>query len=249
MTLVKNGRLTVPLFHGTSSLHYESILSHGLGGRNIVEDNGVRAAARELVNFCAPWREHEEWVMDFDACECIAAEPDNPRRGNFRYCGTYLSPSRETAATYAFLYHANGGEALTHVLKLYRKLANARPEMARNPQFAALANFAAKPARPLVIEAVDIEIDALRSEHGGGIEENLKRMESSIEDPDFYEGWNAQHNFELTRPIPESHLRFYEPVKIKEFGENGGSREVLTLTPIRPSDVVNLQPQILPANT
>src|SRR5260370_10457250 len=41
--LVSNGKLTVPLFHGTSTLFYQSILETGLGARSIVEDLKLRS--------------------------------------------------------------------------------------------------------------------------------------------------------------------------------------------------------------
>jgi hypothetical protein len=47
--LVKDSRLTVSLFHGTSSLFYDSILSSGLGGRNVIEDMGMHFGRRLLA--------------------------------------------------------------------------------------------------------------------------------------------------------------------------------------------------------
>lgn len=235
MSIVREGRLTVSLFHGTSTLFYDSILSNGLGGRNIVEDMGIRDAARKLLELSAPYREQEEWMLDINGCDNIAADPANDRVSNnklfnFRYGGTYVSASSETASTYASLY-ASGGEALTHVLKLYRRLSAIFPGMVDSPQFAALASFASKPARPLLVEAAEVEIDSLRSEHGGEIQEILDGMESALEDPEFYDALVGQHNFELTRPVAASQLRFYEPAKITEFDGEGGSREILKLSP------------------
>jgi hypothetical protein len=43
---VHDGRLTIPLYHGTSMLFYDSIVASGLGGRDIVEESGIRNAAR-----------------------------------------------------------------------------------------------------------------------------------------------------------------------------------------------------------
>lgn len=135
---------------------------------------------------------------------------------------------------HAVLYHANGGEALTHVLKLYRKLADFHPTLTRNSQIAPLAEFASKPGRPLVVEVV-IEIGTLRSEYGGGIEDLLSQIESVLEEPDFYDGWTAQDNFELTRLALPSQLSFYEVNKIKEFDENGGWREIFKFAPFDPA--------------
>jgi hypothetical protein len=82
-SLVADGRLTVPLFHGTSTLFYESIVDAGLGGRSLVEDLGLRDLARSLVEFCeTDLQPDAEWAADKDAAIKIAANPSiqNPYR-------------------------------------------------------------------------------------------------------------------------------------------------------------------------
>ena len=78
-SVVKDGRLTVPLFHGTSSFFYDSIRSGGLGGRNVVEDMGIRKAARLLLEFSADYHRQDDWLADVDLCKRIAADPANDR--------------------------------------------------------------------------------------------------------------------------------------------------------------------------
>ena len=153
-SIVEDGRLTVPLFHGTSSLFYDSILSTGLGGRNVVEDLGIRKAARLLLDLCAEYRQEPDWLLDIDACDRIAADPAKDRLSDgfafsFRYGGTYVSASRDTAATYALLYKG-GGEALTHTLKLHRLLSTVRPDMAGREELSPLIAFAARPGKPVL---------------------------------------------------------------------------------------------------
>jgi hypothetical protein len=235
---VKNGRLTIPLFHGTSSLHYDSIRLTGLGGRDVVEDMGIRKAARLLLELSADYVREDDWLYDIDSCQRIAADPANDRLADLksgfffscRYGGTYLSASRETAAMYSFLY-AGGGEALTHTLKLHRRLLAASPEIVAAEQFAPLVEFANRPAKPLIVEARDVKLEALRTEHGSGLEDLLDRIVDALENPDYYDCLVGQHNFELIQQVPSGQLRFYDVTKVLEFDDIGASREVLQFSP------------------
>jgi hypothetical protein len=238
---VKDGRLTVPLFHGTSSLFYDSIFSTGLGGRDVVEDMGIRRAAQLLLDLSDEHRHNEEWLRDINACKRIAADPSKDQLSerhflfSFRYGGTYLSASSETAARYALLYSA-GGEALTYTLKLYQRVLAVMPALATHDQFASLVSFVAKPASPLLVEASGVELSSLRAEQGGGIKEVLHHMEFCFEDPDLYDFAVDQDNFELIHPIPPNHLRFLEVTKVREFDGEGGFRDVIKLTPFKQSN-------------
>ncbi len=235
MMIVNDGRLTVPLFHGTSSLFWDSIIRNGLGGRNIVEEMDPKAA-QLLLQLSSGYHHEENWLLAIDGCERIAADPMNDRLDisgfffSFRYGGTYLSASSETAANYALLY-SGGGEALTSVLHLYRLLVTVRPDVATHERFMPLIEFASRRARPMLVEANGVELNSLRAEQGGGIEEVLERMESAFEDAEFYDTLVGQANFELTRPMPRDQLKFHNITRIQECDDQGASREVIRLSP------------------
>ena len=227
--LVRNGRLTVPLFHGTSTLFYDSILASGLGGRNIVEDLGIRDAARLLVTLCEEYQPWPDWRFDADACIRIAEDPTKQELihnsgFNFRYGGTYVSASRSTATTYALLYDC-GSEALAYSLKLFKKLSSVRPDLTARAEFSIITAFAEKTRKPLVIEAHDVEVGFLRAEQGGDSTQALRCIEDAMcDDPDFYDLLVQQENFELVKPVPPCQLRFYE---VKERFESDGSHHVV----------------------
>lgn len=239
-SIVNEGRLAVPLFHGTSSLHVASIRSAGLGGRDIVEEMGIRRAAQLLLSLAADFRADEDWLLDVDGCEKIGQDPAHDRLKDtesgfffsFRYGGTYLSASRETAAEYALLY-PNGGEALSHVLKLYRRLAEIKPELIANPSLAPLLSFVREPGAPVVVEARRVPVHLLRTEQGNGMEFLLARMEDALSDTEYYDALVGQHNFELTGPVPATDLRFYSVKKTTEYDGDGGSRPALEFSEFR----------------
>jgi hypothetical protein len=227
---IRNGRLTVPLYHGTSSLFYDSIVETGLGGRNVVQDLGVRDAARLLVELSKNWRCEDDWLLDIDCCEHIAKEPSDEGFAsvagfNFRYGGTYLSPSRDTAIRYALL-NSYGSEALTCTLSLYRRLSHASPDLPALSAFSSLTALELALKKPILVEAVDVALSQLRAEQGGGHQRALAQIEWALEDPDLYDAIVAQANFELIQALPPKQLRFYE-IRKRE-----GTGELPELTPI-----------------
>jgi hypothetical protein len=235
--IIQNGHLTVPLFHGTSTAFYDSILSKGLG-RNIVEEMGIRKAATILLDACESCPQDDKWPSPIDACQKIAADPAEVLLGggmgrmSFRCGGTYLSASSETAAVYAFL--PSGGEALREVLRLYRLVSSARPEFATHRQFTPLVEFASRASRPLLVEASQVPVADLRSEQGDLIDEIIERMQEAAGDPDIYDCLVAQHKFELMRHIPAHRLRFHLISQIEEFDGEGGSRTAIQRATFEP---------------
>jgi hypothetical protein len=237
--IVQNGRLTVPLFHGTSSLYHESIQSFGLGGRDAVTDMGIRDAARFLLAYCDPYRQQEDWLLPVSGCENVAADPANDRLSNgwcfnFRYGGTYVSASSETASVYASGQGVKGGEALNEVLNLAKLLSVHIPSIYDSNHLARLIRFSQTPAKPMVVEARDVDVTSLRAEQGGSIFEILERMEYASEEESSYDGCVQQENFELTTALGSNQLRFHIPRKVKEYDEIGCSRELLILDPFVP---------------
>lgn len=237
--IVQNGRLTIPLFHGTSSLYYESIQSFGLGGRDVVTDMRIRDAARFFLAHCDPYRHQEDWLLAVRGCENVAADPANDRLTdswgfNFRYGGTYVSASSETASRYAFGQGVKGGEALNEVLNLAKLVSVHIPAINDNNYVATLIRFSQTLAKPMVVEARDVEVTSLRAEQRGSILEILERMQCASEEESLYDGCVQQENFELTAPVGSNQLRFQIPRRVKEYDEIGCSRELLVLDPFVP---------------
>lgn len=157
---------------------------------------------------------------------------------SFRYGGTYLTPSRSSAATYASRFPY--GEALTSTLKLLRLLAAVRADLAEREEFNSLTEFAALPGRPILVEAQQIELSSLRTEQGGDIHQVFARIEamtndSGVETGDIADIWLSQSNFELIQPVPRDQLKFHTFETIVESDGDGGSQRVLRLSPFVPT--------------
>lgn len=217
-SLISDGRLSVPLFHGTSTLFYDSILNAGLGGRNMIEDLGLRPVVRSLVQLCEKELEpDEQWVLDKSAAMKISAEPDDKdlrsNTGfNFRYGGTYLSASRYTAVQYALLYDC-GSEALSYSLRLFNRLAQQRPALAAREEFSKISELGRKLREPLLVEAINVETACLRAEQGGPCGPVFEQIEDALAEPDICDVLIQQANFELLGPLPPESLKFFRIVR------------------------------------
>jgi hypothetical protein len=211
--LVVDGKLTVPLFHGTSSLFYDSILETGLGGRNIVGDLGLRAIAQKLLRYEEQLATVPTWPFEKRLLLQIAEDPSSQTPGgrggfSFRYGNTCVTPSKQTAARYALLNR--GSEALAGTLKVLEPLLDQLPSLVADEQFSKILAFSSRPRIPTFIEANDVPEMFLQAEHGGPRGPVLEFIESALSDPETYDTMVQQANFELIRPVPASELQFYK---------------------------------------
>ena len=210
--LVVDGKLTVPLYHGTSTIFYSSIVENGLGGRNIVDDLGLPATVRRLLEYEEQLQTYPNWPLEKRLLLKIADDPSTQNLAghfgfNFRYGGTYVTPSLQTAATYALLNKC-GSEALASTLKILEALLAQLPALASEEQFSKLVALASQPARPMLIEAHKVPVTSLRAEQGGPCDAVLEQIEWALADPEIYDTMVQQDNFELLHPVPASQLRF-----------------------------------------
>jgi hypothetical protein len=210
--LVTNGLLTIPLFHGTSSLFYESILEHGLGGINIIRRLGVIDLLDRLVQLCEQHLKPEDnWAPTMFSARQIANQSVADRGWNYRHGGVYLSPSVGTAARYATDKNC-GSEAVHYFMLLYTRLKDEAPTLLTSvtSDATALLDFVSRPSAPLVLRLEQVAIDSLRSEHGKEISGSLEYLEQILNSkkPNMSR-MGQQTNFECTSPIPASRLTFY----------------------------------------
>lgn len=238
--LIRNGRLTVPLFHGTSSHFYNSIATYGLGGRDILSDLGVRNVAKLLIELCPGDGKIPAWESEIHFLKRIAAPPveqiSHPHATmSFRYGGVCVSPSRTTAAGYS---SECGSEALRTIVELLDKVDSVRPDLTVNDAFSGIRAFARQPGEPIVIEAPDVQVSNLRAENGGNAQSILDFIldtpRDDLDDPEFFDLWLGQSNFELSEPIPSKQLRFHSVRKYKN--EEGFER--FEFTPLLAANVV-----------
>jgi hypothetical protein len=228
--IVIDGKLTVPLFHGTSTLFTDSIRETGLGGRRLLDDIGLGKTARALLSYEEQLKNVTNWDFEKPLLLRVADSSQNPVGSFLRYGGTYMTPSRQTAARYALLNNC-GSEALASTLKILNAVLAQLPALASQEPFSTVLDFAGQPKSPVVVEAHDVQADWLLSERGESPGQVLELLQSILDDhdDDLFDLFTQQMNFELVHPIPPSQLRFHRIV-----GPQSGhdSMENLQLVPL-----------------
>jgi hypothetical protein len=207
--LVDGDRFAVPLYHGTSSLFYDSIRHCGLGSRWPLEEWRVLDFFREVIVAARQvLAGDEDWLVNEWYIERMAAQVSGP--ANWRHGQTYLSPSRQTAVQYAAGHHF-GSELLTTALVWYEKVVQRSGSIDLASRYGQLTTLLAVPAKPLLIELRDVPLSLLRGERGEDAIAVVARMEESVAQvrgvsPDTL--WQ-QMNFEAHWPLAGVEHRFW----------------------------------------
>jgi hypothetical protein len=232
MSLIVDGKLTIPLYHGTSDLFYESIRQFGLGGRNVIMELRVIELLRELITICQTRLPNEEpWLTKMLVAERIAQQSVSRGGFNFRHGATYLTPSSYTAANYGTATEY-GSEALGHFVILWDRLREGQIELSRDLADRArpIIDFAARPKEPILIRLDGVPLAMLASENGSDAASVIHRIERFANDKVLFPVMRQQANFELLGPMPISEGNVFRIV--------GHSRDHVkepSLAPYRPA--------------
>lgn len=177
----EDGVLTFPLYHGTSSLFLPSIMEHGIGGRNIIEEYNVLEFARELYKKLKTSKGHtlsEGVVAEF---ENMCKQRITGGNFNFRHGGVYLSVSVGQAAKYANCKY--GSELISYVMEFYENL-NLQSDTAINRKYGDLLQFLGRgkdSAFKILIEVNGINIESLQTETMGNARDFLEGREKDLQ--------------------------------------------------------------------
>ena len=179
----------------------------------MLNEIGLSSAIRALLKHEEELVSISNWEFEKRLLLRIAGLSQNPTGSFLRYGGTYLTPSQETAARYALLYDT-GSEALSCTKKVLRDALVRVPSLANDKDVSSVLAFAELPKLPVLIEAQSVPLEWLLSERGEACHETLGFLEDALKEPDIYDMWVQQANFELTHAIAASHLRFFRIERI-----------------------------------
>jgi len=128
---------------------------------------------------------------------------------NFQHGDTYLSPSKQTAISYA-VNKKFGSELLTYCLDLLQELLSRKvPSVADSlyMQFPKLFGLLDISSVPILIEAQRVQVNYLLNENGGNPAKNIDRIDRFISDsPENANAVLQQTNFRLKNLIPVGQL-------------------------------------------
>ncbi|MBL7932928.1 MAG: hypothetical protein JNL60_13555 [Bacteroidia bacterium] len=210
--LNKYNQLTIDLFHGTSTLFLDSIVSNGLGGVNPVSEWNILGLCKEVCEFSDQHlKETKLYQRSFGSLKRMA-EQTAAETFNFQHGDTYVSPSQQTAVRYA-INKRFGSEILTYTIDFLQELIKKEipyvtQELYR--KYLKIYGLIESNPSPLLVKIKDVPISALVSEGGQDPTENLNELnEAFINFDDRYELFVQQHNFRLIKPVPKANLELY----------------------------------------
>ena len=195
-----NGRLEIPLYHGTSSFFLDSIRDNGLGGNRDLQLFNKEVLFSLFNALKKPENYSESWDLYSFVVEKMLKQEVTVGGFNFRHGNTYLSPSKFTASNYA-KNNDLGSEFLSTINTAYKALKSVNPIEAKEiiSSSSYLQAVLKGSHKPVLIEITNIDTNKLRTEQGNPIHAQLDKMKSIIrEQPSCIVDvlWQ-QYNFEL----------------------------------------------------
>lgn len=199
------------LYHGTSTLFLSSIVEHGLGGRNIIDELGFVRLARAIHPIVkSRLADDEHWMLKAGTFENMVRQVSAGM--NFQHGHTYVSASAYTALRYS-LSARRGSELITATLDFLDEIARVEPaELLINierqfPRACALRDIS--PAS-ILIKISETAQTELLDEFGQPPDRQLDRLKNCIEAISRGEPALLQQiNFRLARPISLDKLSFW----------------------------------------
>jgi len=171
----KHGHLTIPLYHGTSSIFSESIIKDGLGAVSQSLNYDIElfrkiCSAHNKTDWQSNW-----WIENSYTWESMLNKKTG-KFSNFRYGGTYLSPSRENASGYA-INNSYGSELLSSIIDGLKNLENFDQEHAYRiiPRGHWIRNVMLEQHRPILITIHAIKVTDLTTEKEDSVFDLLKK--------------------------------------------------------------------------
>jgi hypothetical protein len=205
--------LTIPLYHGTSTLFLGSIIKHGLGGFNAMKEWKIFELAKEVYNLSEEHLIHTDLFKRSSASFSKMVNQSNADIYNWQHGETYLSSSSQTAARYA-INKEYGSELLTYTLNFLNQLLKLNLSYVKGDLYRKYENVFAliemRPA-PILIEVEGVPKSSLIDELGNDPQLQFANIEdvlqSGVADPQLY---LQRTNFRLVSPIPvSSRIKFW----------------------------------------
>ncbi len=114
------GELVIDLYHGTSSIFLDSIISNGLGGIDPIAEWDILELSKEVYTLSEQYLQETDLFRN--ASDLLNNMVEQYSGGsNFQHGNTYLSPSRFTAVNYSASAEY-GSELLSYTMRFLKKL-------------------------------------------------------------------------------------------------------------------------------
>ncbi|EGR0722809.1 hypothetical protein QPB21_004661 [Vibrio alginolyticus] len=200
MTIIKDGKFSIPLYHGTTGAFVDSIKEHGLGGVDHLEKIGAKSLMQDLFDLAERqgWTD-ENWLKHRKLLEPLVIQERN-QVYNFQHGGAYLTYSKELAKKYA-LDNPFGCEYLQYlrvfIQILLQRDVNEVKKYFDHPVF----ELWQKPNDPYLITLDQVELENVEPENDVNLETQIASIESQIKQGNY----DAQ-SFKLINPVTNERL-------------------------------------------
>ena len=214
MLVTDNGQMLISLYHGTSKIFLDSIQESGLGAKNPNIMFKSHELLTEMFNLEGwNWSDDPELSKRKPTTRYIIDQSVSGGGFNFRHGNAYLTPSVLAAVSYA-LNNPLGSELLSTTIFVFDRLKVWDEGKAREvaSKYPAVSELLSLEHRPLLVEALQVPIQNLRSEEGDAPEVVIDQINNFTDgiDPELFHVVCQQCNFELIHPLPADNLRYYE---------------------------------------
>ena len=214
MAPIENGNLTIPLYHGTSTLSTDSTVQNGLVGADPLVGLGAYDFAQKILPHHR--RRSTERGEEPDLLLEKMVDPNlKPGMTRFEYGSVYLTAHEPTARSYAS--RECGSELIERVMQEYRQLVESEGQseairsLSTHPflGFVRNSNY-----RRVLIKAVDIPLSSIKTEGGGNAEKRVREVYKKPDGSDAGHNFDSLHlqflNFKVVAPIDQSKLELYQ---------------------------------------
>jgi len=209
--IVEDGHLTIPLYHGTSTIFIESILKHGLAGLNPIKEWDVISFARCVLSLCETHLSYSD-LYQLRNASFRAMTEQKVNHFNWQHGDTYLSPADSTAIRYA-VNSQYGSELLSYTIDFLKELLRMKVPGVRDDlynKYTHIFNLIDVHSAPVLIKITDVPIQALSGENGSDPLEAINSIRKLYADQaDIADTLVQQFNFRLTKAIHKKQINIW----------------------------------------
>ena len=201
MNFIINSIVSVPLYHGTSTLFLDSIKQHGLGAIDPIRENRVLETTSELYQFAIANKvqNHDSLLVLMGHINRIINQVSTSN-SNFQHGQVYVTTEGYKAKSYA-CDRRFGSEAISLTILLIELLRELGLDPVVNNPF--LLETMKNNYRPIIIELNNVSVKNLLTEQDGGQEIDATFLEDIKRDYQNHPSF-AHREFRLIKPIDAS---------------------------------------------
>ena len=210
------------LYHGTSSYYLDEILIHGLGGRNISIELGIKDFFEEVIFECNKIKDldFQKYLLNSrQMLDRILGRSHNPGGFNYRYGSVYLAVDHKRATQYSLREFGSELSRIAH--GWYLDLKQFEPDKAFNllEKHPKIKSIFSAVHKPIVIEIKDIILQEIATEGGLKGDQVTAKINEYLNN-DFglsLDSSMSSLSFEyIGKPLMKERLYFYEVVSSKK---------------------------------